>query len=645
MKRLLLTILALVAIATGMLAQNIHDGHKYVNLGLPSGTMWATCNIGAEAPERMGDKFAWGETEPKELSTWQNYKFGTPIFLTKYISQRGWPYNDNKMELDDMDDAAQVNWGGTWRMPTSAQFGELYSNCTIQFSFEDVGNNKKRYGVLFTSNINGNSIFFPVTDYVDADWKYKLINYAVDYYTKDRNDTTPYGEQWAYSFYLILIYGGRAECGGGSPLRYEANPIRPVFVMGDVAPTHTHSYTSAWRMNADTHWHPCESPLGVCDATKYGEAAHTFDSNNNCTVCGYTTNHEMHYYSDDWVWFMDANTHWHPCETPFGTCDAPKKDEHEHYYGPNEEYSFCTTCRYVKPIPHTHSYATSWSWDGNTHWHACKSAEGFCDARKKNEAEHIFNKYGYCTVCGYEDYMEYGLEVYNTKVTSHNKYDILDNGVFSYDDKSKTLTVHKNYLSPYNGALVDNESVEGLVVSVPEDVTLSALHGFLSDKDLTITGPGHLTITTKYVTTDIKEGSTLTIKNITIDAECEQWGIAGENNEYLIIQNAAINSKAPRGAICDFNGGITLTGCKIVKPIGGYVKNGDVVDASGNLATEVVIAKNGDANLDGVVDIADVVAVLNAMANDLDAPQFNVNDDNVVDIADVVAVLNIMAQQ
>ena len=56
-------------------------------------------------------------------------------------------------------------------------------------------------------------------------------------------------------------------------------------------------------------------------------------------------------------------------------------------------------------------------------------------------------------------------------------------------------------------------------------------------------------------------------------------------------------------------------------------------------------SKRGDANLDGVVDIADVVAVLNAMANDLDAPQFKVNDDNVVDIADVVAVLNIMAQQ
>ncbi len=645
MKRLLLTILALVAMTTGSQAQNIHDGHKYVNLGLPSGTMWATCNIGAEAPERMGDKFAWGETEPKELSTWQNYKFGTPIFLTKYVSERGWPYNDNKMELDDMDDAAQVNWGGTWRMPTLAQFYELSGNCTIQFSFEDVGNNKKRYGVLFTSNINGNSIFFPVTDYVDADWKYKLINYGVEYCTKDRNDTTPWGETWAYSFYFILINGGRAECWEESPQRYEANPIRPVFVEGDVAPTHTHSYTSNWRMNANMHWHPCESPLGVCDATKYGEAAHTFDSNNNCTVCGYTTNHEMHYYSDDWVWFMDANTHWHPCETPYGTCDAPKKDEHEHEYGSHEEYIFCTTCRYQKPIPHTHSYATTWSWNETTHWHACTSELGYCDTPKADESEHSFDANKICTVCGYEGYMEYGFSVYLTKVTSKNKNDILGNGVFSYLPETKTLSVRGNHLSPRYGNILVNESVEGLVVNISGNVTLSALTGFLSHSDMTITGPGHLTVSTQMTTTDMMDGSKLVIKDIAIDAECDKWGIAGEMAETLVIQNSTIKAKGPSGAICDFDGGITLTGCKIIEPVGGYVKNGDVVDASGNLATEVFVARNGDANLDGVVDIADVVAVLNAMANDLDAPQFKVNDDNVVDIADVVAVLNIMAQQ
>ena len=248
-------------------------------------------------------------------------------------------------------------------------------------------------------------------------------------------------------------------------------------------------------------------------------------------------------------------------------------------------------------------------------------------------------------VVEYEDFVDYGFSVYVTEVTSENRDDILGNGVFSYDPGSKTLTVHKSYLSPYNGILVDNQNVEGLVVSVPEDVTLSAYQGFLSKKDMTITGPGHLTVSTQMTTTDMMDGSKLVIKDIAIDAECDKWGIAGENNEYLIIQNAAINSKAPRGAICDFNGGITLTGCKIIEPVGGYVKNGDVVDASGNLATEVFVARNGDANLDGAVDIADVVAVLNAMANDSNAPQFNVNDDNVVDIADVVAVLNIMAGQ
>ena len=295
-------------------------------------------------------------------------------------------------------------------------------------------------------------------------------------------------------------------------------------------------------------------------------------------------------------------------------------------------------------IHHNHNY-TTWNYDAYTHWHVCTSTEGYCNAPKADEAAHSFGTGYICTVCGYEGLMEYGFSVYNTEVTSQNKNDILGNGVFSYLPETKTLLVRGNHLSPRYGNILVNESVEGLVVNISGNVTLSALTGFLSHSDMTITGPGHLTVSTQMTTTDMMDGSKLVIKDIAIDAECDKWGIAGEMAETLVIQNSTIKAKGPSGAICDFNGGITLTGCKIVKPIGGYVKNGDVVDASGNLATEVVIAKNGDANLDGVVDIADVVAVLNAMANDSNAPQFKVNDDNVVDIADVVAVLNIMAQQ
>ena len=295
------------------------------------------------------------------------------------------------------------------------------------------------------------------------------------------------------------------------------------------------------------------------------------------------------------------------------------------------------TCVEVLPCDHKDA-----EFDKSTTGHLVNCKWCSQDTRENHKYESSGLK---CTVCGYEGLMEYGFSVYSTEVTSQNKNDILGNGVFSYLPETKTLSVRGNHLSPGYGNILVNESVEGLVVNISGNVTLSALTGFLSHSDMTITGPGHLTVSTQMTTTDMMDGSKLVIKDIAIDAECDQWGIAGEMAETLVIQNSTIKAKGPRGALCDFNGGITLTGCKIVKPIGGYVKNGDVVDASGNLATEVVIAKNGDANLDGAVDIADVVAVLNAMANNLDAPQFNVNGDSAVDIADVTAILTIMAGQ
>ena len=73
-KKLFTLLLALVAIATTAQAQNT-NGHEYVDLGLPSGTLWATCNVGASKPEEYGNHFAWGETSPKEDYTWDTYQW------------------------------------------------------------------------------------------------------------------------------------------------------------------------------------------------------------------------------------------------------------------------------------------------------------------------------------------------------------------------------------------------------------------------------------------------------------------------------------------------------------------------------------------------------------------------------------------
>ena len=81
------------------------DGHDYVDLGLPSDTKWATCNVGASKPWEYGGYYAWGETEPKENYGWSAYKYSSE------------------------DDAAHANWGGKWRMPTRAQQEELLKEC------------------------------------------------------------------------------------------------------------------------------------------------------------------------------------------------------------------------------------------------------------------------------------------------------------------------------------------------------------------------------------------------------------------------------------------------------------------------------------------------------------------------------------
>ena len=138
------------------------DTHEWVDLGLPSGTLWATCNVGASAPEEYGNYFAWGETKPKEAYSWGTYKWckGSYDTLTKYCTQdtHSYGYNgftDGKTELDPEDDAAYVNWGPQWRMPSWEQIWELTERCTwTQTSLNGVN------GHLFIGP-NGNTIFFP----------------------------------------------------------------------------------------------------------------------------------------------------------------------------------------------------------------------------------------------------------------------------------------------------------------------------------------------------------------------------------------------------------------------------------------------------------------------------------------------------
>ena len=135
-----------------------------IDLGLPSGTKWASCNVGATKPEEYGDYFAWGETEPKDFYEYSTYRYcnGSYDTMTKYCTESSYGYygfTDGLTELLPEDDAATANWGGSWKMPTRGQIWELLLFCSFEWTQLNGVNGHK-----FTGS-NGNCIFLPAAGY------------------------------------------------------------------------------------------------------------------------------------------------------------------------------------------------------------------------------------------------------------------------------------------------------------------------------------------------------------------------------------------------------------------------------------------------------------------------------------------------
>ena len=137
---------------------NIMDtnGYEFVNLGLPSGTLWATCNVGASSPEEYGGYYAWGEIEEKESYSENNYKWYSNSAYTKYNS------TDGKTTLDLEDDVVHVVMGGRWQLPTQAQILELENAFTDTPIIETINNKSV---MKITSKYNGNVVLFPISGY------------------------------------------------------------------------------------------------------------------------------------------------------------------------------------------------------------------------------------------------------------------------------------------------------------------------------------------------------------------------------------------------------------------------------------------------------------------------------------------------
>lgn len=213
----------------------IPDESEYVDLGLPSGTLWATRNVGARTPEDYGDYFAWGETSPKDYYCWSNYKWCNNPYtdssgqhyhnLTKYCTYSNYGYHnfrDGKTELDLEDDAAYVNWGASWRLPTTEQQQELVENCTWTITILN-----GVYGRLFTGP-NGNTIFLPTPG------EYVYNTSLESCWLKDAGEA---GYYWSRTLCSSIPYGAYEMCSNMSGIswrfygeRYVGKSVRAVRV-------------------------------------------------------------------------------------------------------------------------------------------------------------------------------------------------------------------------------------------------------------------------------------------------------------------------------------------------------------------------------------------------------------------------------
>lgn len=205
------TILGLIA--GGDEGENGHApaGVEAVDLGLPSGTLWANMNVGAEKPEDCGSYFAWGETQPKDVYNWSTYSY--------------WTDSDGDGDVDSGEvaslgsdiagteyDAATANWGSPWRMPSQEQFQELLDNTTSTWTTQNGVNGYKFIGS------NGNSVFLPAAGYV---WGGQLYIVGSDGYYWS---STPRGEDGGYE----LGFDSYDTGWSGYSSRHNGHSVRPV---------------------------------------------------------------------------------------------------------------------------------------------------------------------------------------------------------------------------------------------------------------------------------------------------------------------------------------------------------------------------------------------------------------------------------
>ncbi len=197
------------------------DGHKFVDLGLSSGILWADMNIGAENEADAGDYYSFGELETKETYTKASYKFWDGSAYTKY--------NADKTTLDAEDDVVTQKWGSKFRMPTDTELEELSTNCEWTYTTRTNSAGKTVHGAQVKSSTTGGTIFIPESSYMEgASLRSSDLSYGY-LLASTISTASPYDD--AHHFYFYDSHGEFRHVAGPKydQCRYFGYPVRAIY--------------------------------------------------------------------------------------------------------------------------------------------------------------------------------------------------------------------------------------------------------------------------------------------------------------------------------------------------------------------------------------------------------------------------------
>ncbi len=518
--------IAIIALPTTAQAQD------YVDLGLPSGTKWATCNLGASKPSDYGDYYAWGETEPKTEFTWATYKWMQTgesdwNYITKYTFADGqtegiWYdsdgtfIGDGKTTLEAADDAATAKLGSPWRMPTLDEIKELLGNCTWTWTTQDGKN-----GYEVKSKKNGKSIFLPAAGYR---------------YSSELNGAGSRGDYWSSSFstassaYARDLYFDSGVHGWSDDGRYYGFPVRPVYA-DTQADTQAPSAPSITSMTSTTNSITVNWSKSTDNMTPQSELRYR-------VWCGLAGGNE--YAGKDIVTNQTSYT-------------VTGLD-------PDTEYEL---------------YVTAFD----------NADNGASSAKKTIRTKKAVTAY---------DLLIAGVQVNSDNCNDLTVIDGVS-GTVKYDPATKTLTLEDATINTTDEDKVGIfGEIDGLTVQVKGTSSVTAQSAALVfNKSATLTGDGTLNATGNANCAIYIGNTSLTIDGCTVNA-MGNWGIAGSYGpvETLTIKNATVTAEGPEGSICDFKE-IVLKNCAITAPSGATIEGGNVMLGGSVCTKQVVIEPTG----------------------------------------------------